>query len=483
MSRYPDRYPYGRKKLSRRQALKAIALGAAGATLAACGVTTGSPGSANKTPATTPAASQAPPPAANATPAVREAPKGRKIVLELYSVFAGNEHQGWIKLAERYEQVQSDVGIKITYSPGHQDNPKLLTSIAGGAAPDLAHLTPFSTPQWALLGVMTDLTEYVKQEGWTEDDWFPPAWNDMQWEGKFYQVQWDADPNFPFFWNQNLFEEVGLDPEKGPQTIDEVDEYSKKINTIRNGKVVRIGMIPWDVYGPENSLFTWGWSFGGEFWDPDKQEVTPDNDYVVKALEWMVRYAKSVGGPDKLSVTPPNLQLHPFGSGNIGMYPLVVPNYRDIRNAKPDMKIGHGLLPYEPPGAKQPGAGAWFGGWGLFIPKGAKNPDAAWEFIKWVSATPEGTKAQWETVGFPPAWKKAPVLEEIKNDPIMGPYYNVLISAKHSRPAIPVGAYYFGQLGEQVGEAINGKKTPLAAMRTAKENTMKEMQRFMKQNA
>jgi len=353
-------------------------------------------------------------------------------VLELYSVFAGNEHQGWIKLAERYEQVQSDVGIKITYSPGHQDNPKLLTSIAGGAAPDLAHLTPFSTPQWALLGVMTDLTEYVK---------------------------------------------------KGPQTIDEVDEYSKKINTIRNGKVVRIGMIPWDVYGPENSLFTWGWAFGGEFWDPDKQEVTPDNDYVVKALEWMVRYAKSVGGPDKLSVTPPNLQLHPFGSGNIGMYPLVVPNYRDIRNAKPDMKIGHGLLPYEPPGAKQPGAGAWFGGWGLFIPKGAKNPDAAWEFIKWVSATPEGTKAQWETVGFPPAWKKAPVLEEIKNDPIMGPYYNVLISAKHSRPAIPVGAYYFGQIGEQVGEAINGKKTPLAAMRTAKENTMKEMQRFMKQNA
>jgi len=295
-------------------------------------------------------------------------------------------------------------------------------------------------------------------------------------------MQWDADPNFPFFWNKDLFAQVGLDPNTPPKTLAEVDEFSQKINRKgKNGNVTRIGIVPWDPYGFSNSLFTWGWAFGGNFYDEAKQEVTPDNEYVVKALEWMVNYAKSVGGPAKIAVSPPGITLPGFSTGNVAMSWLVAPNDRDIRAASPNMHIGAGLLPYQSPGATQPGVGAWLGGWGIFIPTGAKNPDAAWDFIKWISATDAGTRAQWETVGFPPAYKKAAVLQDIKTDPVMGPYYNVLVTAQHSRPAIPVGAFYAAQLELQVSDAVYGRITPLQALRTVKQNTMNEWDRFKRE--
>ncbi len=469
-------------RMTRRRFLEITGVSAGMMTLAACGAPAGGPvarTTATAVPAGDTASGGAGAAEVEPTPTPvppRQAAAGREIVIELYSVFAGAEHAGWIKTAEAFEAAQDKIGVKITYSPGHAENPKLLTAVAGGAAPDLAQMTPFSTPQYAELGVMTDLTEYMQQAGLTEDQFFPAAWTDMNYQGKIWQMQWDADPNFPFFWNKDLFEEVGLDPDKAPETIAEVDEAIAKINQIKGGKVTRIGMIPWDQYGPSNSLFTWGWAFGGEFYDRETERVTPDNEYVVKALEWMAGHAKKIGGPDKVSVAPPNLQGHPFGTGNIGMSALVTPNYRDIKEAG-KFEMGTGLLPYAPPGAKAPGEGAWFGGWALFIPKGAKNPDAAFEFMKYVSATKEGTETQYKTVGFPPAWKLSPALELMKNDPDMKPYYDVVTTAKHSRPAIPAGAFYFSTLDELVSEVINGKKQAGAAMKEAKERTEKEMER------
>jgi multiple sugar transport system substrate-binding protein len=187
--------------LTRRQAIKTIGLGTAALAFPGCSVMVG-------------------PPSAGLSSLGKDPAPGRKTVIEIYSVFGGNDAANWVKLAERYEQAHPDIGVKITYAPastgGGQDNPKLFTAIAGNSSPDLAHLTPFGTPQWADLGIMTDLTPYLQRDGITEDIFFPSAWHDMNYKGRVWQVQWDADPNFPFFWNKDLFEKSGLDPNKPP---------------------------------------------------------------------------------------------------------------------------------------------------------------------------------------------------------------------------------------------------------------------------
>jgi multiple sugar transport system substrate-binding protein len=451
--------------LSRRSTLKLMGgMGAAGLlSSAGCTVTMGTP------PISTVGLDKKPAP-------------GRKVNIELYNLWGGQIGEGWVRVAEAFEAAYPDIGVRVVFAPGGGSvQQKLFTAVAGGNPPDIAQIVPMQTPQWAELGVMRDLTADFQAAGLKQEDFFAPAWESMSYNDKIWTVQWNADPNFPFFWNKNLFEASGLDPEKPPTTIEEVDEYSRQILKKSGSTVTKVGAVPWDVYGKANSMFTWGWAFGGEFYDRDRDMVTPDDERIVDALQWMVNYAKNVGGADRLAHSPPGLQLHWFSTGNVGMAPLVPPNYRDIRTNVKDLEIGTGLIPYQPPGASEPGAGAWFGGWSLFVPTGARQPEAAFEFIRWVSATAEGTKVQWDNIGVPSGWNKTPVLDEIKNDETMSPFYDVLVSAKHTRPSMGVSDFYFQKIDEQVDKAIYGLVTPIEALRKVKADTMTELVRFRRE--
>ncbi|MGI8869936.1 MAG: extracellular solute-binding protein [Mycobacteriales bacterium] len=459
-----------RAALSRRHALRALSglgLGAAGLTLPACSFTKGqktiTPISVGKKPA-----------------------PGRDINIEMYSLWGSTTGQGLVDLAAAYEAKQDKVGVRITYggatSSGGYEQDKLFTAIAGNQPPDIAQLVPVQTSQWENLGIMTDLTDWIEADGIKSSDFLGPAWHDMNVNGRIYQMQWDADPNFPFFYNKVLFEKSGLDPDKPPTTIDEITEYSKKILRKSGGRVTKIGIVPWDQYGMSNSVFTWGWAFGGSFYDDKTGAITPDNEYVVKALEWICNFAKSVGGASNVSISPPGLTLHPISGGNLGMSGLVTTNYTDIVKAKPtNVKLGSALWPYQKPGNDKPGAGAWIGGWAAFIPKGSKHPKEAYDFLKWFSATPEGTNLAYKGAGFPPAYVHSPASKALKADKNLRPYYDVLYSTDHSRPAMPVGSFYATQIDEHAAKALFGQTTPLQAMRTVKENTEKEFARFKKQ--
>lgn len=407
---------------------------------------------------------------------------GRKTSINMYSLWGGPTGQGLAELAKAYEKTHPEVGVRITYAPatGIGIQQKLQVAIASGDPPDVAQIIPYETPQWAELGIMTDLTPYLKRDGLGEKDFIKPAWHDMNYKGKVWQLQWDADPNFPFFWNKDLFEKCGLDPEKPPKTIDEVDEYSKKILKKSGAQITRIGLIPWQTYGFANSMFTWGFAFGGSFWDPQKQRVTADNEYVVKALEWMVQYAKNAGGANRVSVAPPSLQLNPFSTGNIGMSPMVATDYKNILAAKPSFKIGAGLIPYQPPGADHPGQGAWVGGWAAFIPSQSKKKEAAWDFLKWISATNPGTNSEWKNVGLVPTYYGT-ALETVKNDKVMNPYYTTLFATQSVRPNIPVADFFAQELETEVSKAIYGEKSALAALRTVNKETQRELDRFKRE--
>ncbi len=80
-------------------------------------------------------------------------------------------------------------------------------------------------------------------------------------------VTFSADANFGFFWNKQVFKAAGLDPEQPPKTLDELTQINSRLNKSSGGAIERMGILPWTAYGSANAIFTWGWIFGGEFFD------------------------------------------------------------------------------------------------------------------------------------------------------------------------------------------------------------------------
>ena len=407
---------------------------------------------------------------------------GRRTQIEIYSNWGSKVGAGMVACARAFEEYQDEIAVRVTFAPdsgsGTGIPQKLLTAIAGGQAPDVAFCDASVAPAWTQLGMMTDLTPYFERDGIRLEDFYPPCAASMAYRDRIWSIPWDADANFPFFWNKGLFEKCGLDPDKPPQTIDDIDACAREIDRIEGGLATQVGIVPWSQYGGANSILTWGYAFGGTFWKEGTNQVTPTDEGVVAALEWMVRSAKRIGGPDALSIAPPSLSAHPFSTGRLGMTCLVTPNLVEVAEINPDLDIGSTLLPYHPPGGTKSGQGAWLGGWSGFVPRSARHPDAAWEFLKWFAVSDEGTSAQWKNIGYPVGYAKAPVNETIKNDPVAGVYYETLVAMEHTRPLVTVNSFYNQQLEEKVELATYGQVTPALAMQQVQDLTMREADRF-----
>src|SRR6202011_4464778 len=116
------------------------------------------------------------------------------------------------------------------------------------------------------------------------------------------------------YYNKTQMSAAGLDPNKPPTTTDELDAMADKLTIKSGAKTTQMGFVPWAMQG---SLYTYGWIFGGEFYDPAKDVVTLDHPQIIKALEWMVSYAKkyNVDTIDQYAQAFGNNEQDPFVAG------------------------------------------------------------------------------------------------------------------------------------------------------------------------
>src|SRR5438067_9841210 len=95
---------------------------------------------------------------------------------------------------------------------------------------------------------------------------------------------------YALLWNRDAFAEVGLDPDRPPETLDALLEYARRLTKRDgNGKIQRIGMMPPDPLGIIAA-------FGGRFVDPATGMPTADDPRNVEALKWYRRLIEAQGG-------------------------------------------------------------------------------------------------------------------------------------------------------------------------------------------
>lgn len=409
----------------------------------------------------------------------KPAASGGPVEITVWHPWGGDQGKALRRIADRFEKSHPAIRVRLVYTPTDlSTNQKFFTAIAANKPPDVSFVDGTQDGQWAEWGALTALDDYIRRDNVRAGDYVPPCWNQAVYKGRVWSLTYCADPNFAFVWNKDAFRKAGLDPDTPPRTIADVDRMAKKLTTFDGTRIKTLGIIPWGQYGSANSVFTWGWAFGGDFFDTKTDTVTADNPRVVDALTWMVGYAKRLGIERINSAASGwgSEAQDPFITGQVAMRCAHISTIKDFERYAPHLDYGIAPLPGMPDGEI---GSSWVGGWSVALPKGCKHPEEAWQFVKWLSATTEGTTAVFEEAGLLPGWKRSPVLAKVKNDPRLGMYVRILEEAKHQRPTMPAQAYYMGALDRAVDNALYGKQTPEQALREATEDTQRELDQIL----
>jgi multiple sugar transport system substrate-binding protein len=280
------------------------------------------------------------------------------------------------RLVEMWNEANPDRKIVLTYIPHAEMVAKLAQAIASGDVPDLMGLDLIYGPQFEAAGQLVDITDYFKDD----PNLATASPGHMQvgtYEGRLYGVPLYADVS-ALFYNKDLFEQAGLDPNKPPTSLAEVREYADKITAL--GGDIKGYFLPGSCAGC--NIFTVGplmWASGGTI-EPNADGEPLVGDGVKQVLQWARDMVKAGNvHEDARAENGETFHLR-FGSGKVGMMGTGNFNITLAREQNPDMNFGIALLPGVEPGS----AASFIGGDLVTIPKGSQRVEDAVDFMKFL---------------------------------------------------------------------------------------------------
>jgi multiple sugar transport system substrate-binding protein len=299
-------------------------------------------------------------------------------------------------------------GIKAAYVLQQGMEQKLLTAIVGGGVPDVLIWDRFQTSLYAPKGALMAVDSFVSKDGLDLNIFYEEAVEEMRYNGNLYGLPFVVD-NRALFYNKELFREAGLDPERPPQTWDELEAAAIKLTKWEGGKLTRAGFALNDV-----GLFnTWILQAGGDMLTEDLQNTafnSPAGLAVLQYWDKLLNKSKvyAVGFASNLAEGE-----DPFVTGKIAIKwdgPWAIST---LERYAETLDYGVAPLPAGPGGHR----GARMGGFGMAIAKGAKNADQGWELVKYLTADKENNRNIARATGNIPANRQAAQYDDFQKDP------------------------------------------------------------------
>jgi multiple sugar transport system substrate-binding protein len=319
-----------------------------------------------------PAAATTPEPAADCAQSTAEG------AMQMWERSGGNK--GMVdQLVCDWNTQNADRPINLSYIPHAEMVGKIAQGIASGDVPDLMGMDLIYAPQFENAGQLVDLTDMIKD--WPELATASPGHMSVAtFNDRLYGVPLYADVS-ALFYNKDLFEQAGLDPNKPPTSLAELREYADKITAL--GGDIKGYYLPGNCAGC--NIFTVGplmWASDATIEAGKCGDEPLVGDGVKTVLQFgrdMVKAGNVPEGARQENGETFHLQ---FGSGKLGM--MGTGNF-NITLANDQMK-GHEFeygitnLPGEQPGS----SASFIGGDLVVVPNGSDRVEDAVEFMKFI---------------------------------------------------------------------------------------------------
>jgi multiple sugar transport system substrate-binding protein len=320
--------------------------------------------------------------------------------------WSGHELAVQRKLVDRFNQTHPQIRVRLLSQFGNSGYQKVRIAFAGGATPDvMSTVWADELASYALRGVLTPLDGWMKQSGRNlEKEFVPGVARALRVNGEVYGLAVTTNTNF-ILYNRKIFRDAGLDPDRPPQTIRQLDDAADACTKVNpDGTFARYGFRP-------GSLLMWAYAFGGGWYDVGSKRVTANAPRNVEALRWMASYRKrydmkrlqafeSTFG----SASTPN---GPFFVGKMAMWSTGEWSEEFIHRYAPDLDYGFFPIP-APPGGN-PGTTV-VNGSVFVVPQACAHKREAWTFLNWLTSA-ENVRT------FCASIKNVPPLKAVGEDP------------------------------------------------------------------
>lgn len=374
-----------------------------------------------------------------------------------------------------WQTAHPNIRLVFEHTPYTGYDSKILTRIAGGAAPDIIATEVDYFVTFATKGVLEDLTpNLTSTTAISKNDFFPTILDRFTVDGKIYAIPRDVAPFACVFYNKKLFDEAGIPYPNDEWTWDDLLRSARALTKQdANGRITQYGFYGWAW---QNFVF----GNGGALVDNVKKptRVMLDDPKTVQGLQFyadLINLYKVMPTPVALSNMGMGVDLM-FASGRLGMFLSGIWETPGLRNYNFEWDVA--MFPKNNQGIRAFGSG----GSGYAILKSSKHKNEAWEVIQALTGAAGQTKlaerglaqpsrvdvasgAAWAQSSEPPANKK--MLNEAVKYVVFSPFHPLWreVEEKYLKPQLDLvfngkksAAEVARQLTPQMNQILQSEK-------------------------
>ncbi len=373
----------------------------------------------------------------------------QKVTITFQHQFGDAESQKFAELVARFEAANPNIEVKTIRDNDKSYYDKLVTTILGGSAPDIARVEPPKAAQYIAAGYAAPIDQYVSSQD--RQQFFPGTVQPLTKDGKLYGLPQDVAV-LVLYYRTDLFQAAGISGP--PQTWDELLTDAKLLTKAPD----RYGIGLFGGWGAFE-FYPWFWQAGGEMLKQQggKTVVAFNSPEGVAALQFWTDLE------NKYKVMPPGAATlaeddvkGPFIAGKLAMFTSGSWSSDSLKKAGIDGKWAVAPLP------KGQQAASVLGGMDLIMLAQSKHKAEAGRFLSWLMQNQ--IQSDWaKSLGFLPIKQSMYADSAFKSDPLMSAFQAELAVAR-SRPTIPQAGQVDDLFGKAVQAALSRAQTPQAAL-------------------
>lgn len=229
-----------------------------------------------------------------------------KTKLTFWGFMMNDEHAK--KVLEKFMAENPDIEVEYVQLSWANGFDKIVTAIAGGEDLDVVELGNTWVANFAERNALESMDIFYKNYG---KDYV--GWNTVYYQGSYWAVPWLLGTR-ALFYNLELFEKAGLNPDNPPKTWEELYVAAKKINELSDD-IYGFGMPAGENYSPWQQWFLPAvWGTGGDIITEDGKRALLTSCKVKETAEFYKALSE-------VSLKTKQADLaKAFGEGKIGLY-------------------------------------------------------------------------------------------------------------------------------------------------------------------